>query len=227
MPIFRRCWALRRRCTIAGLPFNGPIGAARVGYRDGKYLLNPTRTEQAQFAARAGGGRHAPCGADGRVRGAGYCRKRSCSAPWCSATSRCRWPSSQIRELAAEAGKPRWEWKPPAFEAALAAGGGRTRRSARCPQPIASPRRQQRAHPAGRDQEGPDAGAQRRPRQPQWKADAVVDSELFKLESRIVRERILAGEPRIDGRDLRTVRPITSKVGRAAACAWLGAVHAR
>ena len=33
--------------TIAGLPFNGPIGAARVGYRDGKYLLNPTRTDQA------------------------------------------------------------------------------------------------------------------------------------------------------------------------------------
>jgi polyribonucleotide nucleotidyltransferase len=32
---------------IAGVPFNGPIGAARVGYRDGKYLLNPTRTDQA------------------------------------------------------------------------------------------------------------------------------------------------------------------------------------
>jgi polyribonucleotide nucleotidyltransferase len=43
-------------------------------------------------------------------------------------------------------------------------------------------------------------------------ADAVVN-ELFKLESRIVRERILAGEPRIDGRDMRTVRPITVKVG--------------
>src|SRR3984957_19795521 len=34
--------------AIAGVPFNGPIGAARVGYRDGQYLLNPTRTEQAQ-----------------------------------------------------------------------------------------------------------------------------------------------------------------------------------
>ena len=46
----------------------------------------------------------------------------------------------------------------------------------------------------------------------QWKPDSIVN-ELFKLESRIVRERILAGEPRIDGRDLRTVRPITVKVG--------------
>jgi polyribonucleotide nucleotidyltransferase len=45
-----------------------------------------------------------------------------------------------------------------------------------------------------------------------WTADAVGD-ELFKLESRIVRQRILAGQPRIDGRDMKTVRPITIKVG--------------
>jgi polyribonucleotide nucleotidyltransferase len=50
---------------IAGLPFNGPIGAARVGYRDGKYLLNPTRTDQAHLTAGAGGRRHAAGGADG------------------------------------------------------------------------------------------------------------------------------------------------------------------
>ncbi len=47
---------------------------------------------------------------------------------------------------------------------------------------------------------------------PQWNSE-VIDSELFKLESRIVRERILAGEPRIDGRDTRTVRPISIEVG--------------
>src|SRR5205814_3031619 len=48
--------------------------------------------------------------------------------------------------------------------------------------------------------------------QPKWTQEAV-ESALFRLESRIVRQRILNGEPRIDGRDTRTVRPITVKVG--------------
>ena len=47
---------------------------------------------------------------------------------------------------------------------------------------------------------------------PKWKADAVGE-QLFNIESRIVRQRILNGEPRIDGRDFKTVRPITIKVG--------------
>jgi ribonuclease PH len=55
--------------AISGIPFNGPIGAARVGYVNGEYVLNPGKTELAEQPARPGGGRHRGRRADGRVRG--------------------------------------------------------------------------------------------------------------------------------------------------------------
>jgi polyribonucleotide nucleotidyltransferase len=61
---------------------------------------------------------------------------------------------------------------------------------------------------------------------PKWAAQDI-DTQVHNLESSIVRNRILNGEPRIDGRDYKTVRPINIKVGVAAAHARLGAVHAR
>ena len=81
-----------------------------------------------------------------------------------------------------------------------------TRRSAR------SRAARRRRSPAARRRSGP---------------PTQVESEFFKLESNIVRQRILDGEPRIDGRDIKTVRPITRQGRRAAAHARLGAVHAR
>ncbi len=61
---------------------------------------------------------------------------------------------------------------------------------------------------------------------PKYTADQVGD-EFFKLESNIVRQRILNGEPRIDGRDVSTVRPITVKTGVLPPYPRLGAVHPR
>jgi polyribonucleotide nucleotidyltransferase len=115
-----------------------------------------------------------------------------------------------IKELAAEVGKPRWKWAPAADNADLnsavalhahAAMGEaysiseKQQRYAR----IAEIKAQTTATLCGGDS-------------PKFKADDV-DGALFKLESNIVRQRILNGEPRIDGRDVRTVRPITIKVG--------------
>jgi polyribonucleotide nucleotidyltransferase len=115
-----------------------------------------------------------------------------------------------IRELAAEAGKPSWDWKAPAFEAELAEA---VRKHAEAALSAAyriteKTQRTTRLNEIKKGLIADLAGAEGT----KSKSDAVVN-ELFKLESRIVRERILAGEPRIDGRDLVTVRPITVKVG--------------
>ena len=116
-----------------------------------------------------------------------------------------------INKLAAEAGKPRWDWK---------AGRARTSRSSRqspswprrtTPRPTASSssRRASRASPR--------SARLRRPRlsggeKPQFTKDQVT-TELHDLEYRLVRDMILSGKPRIDGRDLKTVRPISVEVG--------------
>ena len=61
--------------ALSGIPFNGPIGAARVGYKDGKYLLNPDRQGSGRLAAGPGGRRHRARRADGGVRGQGPVRR--------------------------------------------------------------------------------------------------------------------------------------------------------
>ena len=76
--------------TLSGMPFNGPIGACRVGYIDGQYVLNPTATQLKESQAQPGRRRHGAGRADGGVRGASSCPRTSCSAAWCTATSRCR-----------------------------------------------------------------------------------------------------------------------------------------
>jgi polyribonucleotide nucleotidyltransferase len=195
--------------TIAGLPFNGPIGAARVGYRDGKYLLNPTRTEQAQSQLElvVAGTQPAVLMVESEAQ---ILSEEAMLGAVVFGHEQMQLAIKNIRELAAEAGKPRWEWKPPAFEAALAeAVAARTEAALSAAYRITE-KTQRTTRLSEIKKELTSALAAAEPAQ--WKGDAVVN-ELFKLESRIVRERILAGEPRIDGRDLITVRPITVKVG--------------
>src|SRR5712671_418535 len=115
-----------------------------------------------------------------------------------------------IKELAAQAGKPRWSWQAPVenpeltsavtlhAQAALAQAYSITEKQQRHGR-LSEIKAQTLATLAGGEQ-------------PKWSAEAV-ESVLFKLESNIVRQRILNGEPRIDGRDTKTVRPITVRVG--------------
>src|SRR6185437_14778364 len=113
-------------------------------------------------------------------------------------------------ELASEAGKPRWEWKPAAGEAALEQAV-----KARAEQALSDAYRiteKQQRYTRIAEIKKETTTALSTGETPQWTPEALKN-ELFKLESRIVRERILAGEPRIDGRDTRTVRPISIRVG--------------
>jgi polyribonucleotide nucleotidyltransferase len=114
-----------------------------------------------------------------------------------------------IRELTAEAGKPRWDWKPTPAHAALVEEV-RERATPLLSDAYRITEKQQRSTRLGDIKkeltEALGAG------EIKWTAEAI-GIELFKLESQIVRERILAGEPRIDGRNTSAVRPITVKVG--------------
>jgi polyribonucleotide nucleotidyltransferase len=195
--------------TIAGLPFNGPIGAARVGYRDGKYLLNPTRTDQAtsQLELVVAGTQPAVLMVESEAQ---ILSEEVMLGAVVFGHEQMQIAIQNIRELAVQAGKPKWDWKPPAFEAPLAqAVAARAEASLSAAYRITE-KTQRTARLSEIKKDLTTALTDVEPTK--WKGDAVV-SELFKLESRIVRDRILAGEPRIDGRDLRTVRPITVKVG--------------
>src|SRR5579862_750327 len=176
---------------IAGVPFNGPIGAARVGFRDGKYLLNPTRTDQAQSQLDlvVAGTQPAVLMVESEAR---ILSEEVMLGAVVFGHEQMQVAIKAIRELAAEAGKPRWDWKAPAFEAELAEAVRARSESALSAAYRITEKTQRTTRLAEIKKEltselAASEGAR-------WKSDAVVN-ELFKLESRIVRERILAGEP--------------------------------
>jgi polyribonucleotide nucleotidyltransferase len=194
---------------IAGLPFNGPIGAARVGYRDGQYLLNPTRTDQASSSLDlvVAGTADAVLMVESQAQGLS---EEVMLGAVVFGHQQMQEAVRQIRALADQAGKPRFEWQPAASEQAL-----QTALAARAEGPLGEAYRitdKQQRHTRIAQIKKEALASLSAGDAPQWTAEAV-DSEFFKLESRIVRERILAGEPRIDGRDTRTVRPISIEVG--------------
>ena len=195
--------------AIAGVPFNGPIGAARIGYRDGKYLLNPTRADQetSQLELVVAGTQDAVLMVESE---AAILSEEVMLGAVVFGHEQMQIAIQNIRELAKEAGKPRWDWKPAAEDTALVQAV-----KSRAEQPLSNAYRvtekQQRYTRIGEIKKEV-AAALAAGESPQFTADAVKN-ELFRLESHIVRERILAGEPRIDGRDTRTVRPISIRVG--------------
>jgi polyribonucleotide nucleotidyltransferase len=195
--------------AVAGVPFNGPIGAARVGYKEGKYLLNPDAKELAQSALHlvVAGTEKAVLMVESEANGLS---EEIMLGSVVFGHEQMQVAIRAIRELAAEAGKPRWKWEAPADNADLASA-------------VAL-----HAHAAMGEAYSISEKQQRYARIGEIKAQTIatlttgdspkfneeqVDGQLFKLESNIVRQRILNGEPRIDGRDVKTVRPITIKVG--------------
>jgi polyribonucleotide nucleotidyltransferase len=194
---------------LSGVPFNGPIGAARVGYRDGKYLLNPTRTDQATSQLDLVVAGTGPAVLMVESQAAGLSEEAMLGAV-VYGHEQMQVAIAAIRELAKEAGKPRWDWQPPKTLAALEQAVAGKAESGLAQAYRITEKQQRVARIAEIKKEitaalGTDEASGFTP-------ESIGDA-LFRLESRIVRERILAGEPRIDGRDLKTVRPIAVKVG--------------
>jgi len=195
--------------ALSGIPFKGPIGAARVGYKDGKYLLNPTTSEM-----RSSDLDLVVAGTQDAVLMVESEAKRLPEAVMLGAVvyghEQMQAAIAAIRELVAKAGKPAWNWKAPEIDATL------TRAVAELADaPLEQayqivekhPRRDRVAEIRKSVVEALAGGETSK-----FDARAVTD-EFGRLEYNIVRRRIIEGKPRIDGRDMHTVRRIMVETG--------------
>ena len=195
--------------AISGLPFNGPIGAARVGWKDGKYLLNPTNKDltTSDLHLVVAGTENAVLMVESEAEGLS---EEVMLGSVVFGHEQMQIAIKVIKEIVAEAGKPRWTWQPTADDPDLVSAVALHAQAALGQAYTITEKlqRQSRVKEIKEQTTTTLTGGE----SPKWNADQV-DTVLHKLESNIVRQRVLNGEPRIDGRDAKTVRPITVKVG--------------
>ncbi|RMD78292.1 MAG: polyribonucleotide nucleotidyltransferase [Gammaproteobacteria bacterium] len=198
--------------ALSGLPFQGPIGAARVGYRDGEFLLNPRLSELKESLLDL-----VVAGTEDAVLMVESEAKELPESVMLDAVmfghQQMQEAIRVIKELAAEAGKPAWDWRPQEPDRELEERV-RELAAARVAEAYAIPAKQERQErlAAIRNELLQELAMPRGEELPRWSPAQVV-AALDALEKRTVRERILSGGPRIDGRDLKTVRPISCQVG--------------
>ena len=193
--------------SISGIPFNGPIGAARVGYVNGEYVLNPGKTELAnsKMDLVVAGTETAVLMVESE---ADQLPEDVMLGAVVFGHDQGKIAINAIHELVREAGKPEWQaaglWTPPAKDEAFIAKVSELAEGAlRAAYQIRSKQARTQACRAAY------AAAKAALTAEGVAFDEVkVEGLLFDIEARIVRSQILAGEPRIDGRDTRTVRPI-------------------
>jgi polyribonucleotide nucleotidyltransferase len=195
--------------AISGLPFNGPIGAARVGWKDGKYLLNPTNKDltTSDLHLVVAGTENAVLMVESQAEGLS---EEVMLGSVVFGHEQMQIAIKAIKEIVAEAGKPRWTWQPTADDPDLVSAVALHAQAALGQAYTITEKlqRQSRVKEIKEQTTTTLTGGE----SPKWNEDQV-DTVLHKLESNIVRQRVLNGEPRIDGRDAKTVRPITVKVG--------------
>jgi len=196
--------------ALSGMPFSGPIGAAKVGYIDGEYVLNPTTTQLQESSLNlvVAGTEKAVLMVESQ---ADLLSEEVMLGAVIFGHEAMKTVVTAINELVAEAGVTAWEWEAEVEDADLkakveaAAKDGLITAYA-----IANKMERQAAVSEVKksvidalcgeeDENAPAAGD--------------VAGAFGKLEKFLVRDRILSGQPRIDGRDLTTVRPITVKTG--------------
>jgi len=201
--------AVSAALTISGIPFNGPIGACRVGYADGRYVLNPTLSQlkESQLNLVVAGTEQGVLMVESEAL---ELSEETMLSAVVYGHEQMQAAIQAIHELAEIAGKPASDWQPPAKDESLIA---RIREIAESDLRAAFRISRKKARSEAIDaiwkrvfdelavgsEGGPEAN--------------TVKDLCFALESSIVRGQILDGEPRIDGRDTRTVRPIQIRVG--------------
>ena len=193
--------------AISGIPFNGPIGAARVGYIDGQYVLNPSYSQlsSSQLDLVVSGTRQAVLMVESEAQ---QLSEEIMLEAVMFGHAQFQPVIETIEALAREAGKSRWEWVAPVADAAL----GTLVREKATPllqEAYALMDKQARSK---RLEEVQQSMAIAFAAEDAQRGD-LVRGLLKKIETSIVRGRILDGAPRIDGRDSRTVRPITIEAG--------------
>tara|TARA_B100000029_G_scaffold516615_1_gene631738 strand:+ start:1616 stop:3685 length:2070 start_codon:yes stop_codon:yes gene_type:complete len=195
--------------AISGLPFLGPIGAARVGYKDGQYMLNPDQAalEESQLDLVVAGTKNAVLMVESEAQ---VLSEEVMLGAVMFGHEQMQVTIEAIEGLAEEVGKSTVEWTPPEqdnelIDSVATAVGSSITDAYSIPEKqsryekLSNAKRELVASLAGNDDS-------------KWN-EAQLDTEFSRLEKEIVRGRILAGEKRIDGRDNQTVRPIDVQVG--------------
>jgi polyribonucleotide nucleotidyltransferase len=195
--------------SLSGVPFNGPVGAARVGYANGQYLLNPgfKALKDSQLDLVVAGTEKAVLMVESEAK---ELPEDVMLGAVMFGHEQMQTAIKAIRALCQQAGTTRWDWKPPVEDGALKsalqnefgpliAEGYRIKEKTARQNRMAEIREQAVSKHAA-------AGA---PEGTKEKVLKIVGD----IEYRTVRDRILSGESRIDGRDTRTVRPITIRTG--------------
>ncbi len=194
---------------LSGIPFQGPIGAARVGYRNGEYLLNPGQATLADSELNL-----VVAGTDSSVlmveSEAALLSEEVMLGAVMFGHEQLQIVISTIRQLVAEAGTQPWDWQAPEQDRELADEVNNL-----CADPL-------REAYSIRDK------ISRRERLAEIRATAIstlsekhgerwtektISNAFSALESSTVRGAVVAGEPRIDGRDTTTVRDVSVEVG--------------
>ncbi len=195
--------------ALSGIPFNGPIGAARVGYVDGEYVLNPGKTELSKSTLDL-----VVAGTEAAVlmveSEAHELSEEVMLGAVVYGHQQMQAVIEIIHQLVEESGKPLWDWQPQTRDEALIA---RVSEIAENELLEAYKLRSKQA----RNQRVQEISAKVDAAlvTPDTDADQArhIGNVLFDLQAKIVRQQILSGEPRIDGRDTRTVRPISIRTG--------------
>jgi polyribonucleotide nucleotidyltransferase len=199
--------------AISGLPFNGPVGAARVAYINNEFVLNPTRPQMKESALDliVAGTERAVLMVESEAQ---QLTEEVMLAAVVFGHDQMQVAIDAIHELVAEGGKPEWDWAPAAKNEPLIARVAelaqaellsvyqirdKSARSAKLKEVYASTTAKLTEEAAARGEAPADK--------------ATIGNVLFDIEAKIVRTQILNGEPRIDGRDTRTVRPIEIRTG--------------
>jgi polyribonucleotide nucleotidyltransferase len=195
--------------ALSGVPFNGPIAAARVGYKNGAYLLNPSAKEltESELHLVVAGTKDAVLMVESEAK---CLSEEVMLGSVVFGHQQMQVAIKAINEIVAEAGKAKIVWKADSSHAELDAAVGAEARTA-LSEAYRVTEKQARYTKIGEikksvtEKLAAGEGAK-------FTANQIGDA-FFRLESNIVRERILTGQPRIDGRDAVTVRPITVKTG--------------
>jgi len=195
--------------AISGIPFYGPLGAARVGYIDGEYIINPSATQMKEteldlvVAATATAVMMVESEAkelpEDVMLGAVVFGHEQMQAV-----------ITMINELVAEVGKEAWDWTPPAPNTVVIE---KVTALADADVNAAYQIKSKGARSTKLDEIKNRVMAELITEETSTQEANEIKSAFFDLEAKVVRSQILNGEPRIDGRDTRTVRPITIRTG--------------
>ena len=195
--------------ALSGVPFGGPIGAARVGYANGQYILNPTQTElkTSQLDLVVAGTEQAVLMVESEAQ---QLSEDVMLGAVVFGHDQMQVVIKAINEMVDEIGVPEYNWAPPAKDEQLIA---RMSQIAEAELRSAYQIKQKQARTVRIKEITQKVVTELLPADASPDLINTVKSELGNLEAKIVRNQILDGEPRIDGRDTRTVRPITIRTG--------------